>query len=568
MLQSEVCLPSVDKPWLKHYSEQAIHTLIPDGNMYDCIYEANKENLDGTAMIYQKRKISYRQMFAKIDMFADCLSANGIREGDHVTILSLNTPETVCLIYAINKIGAISCPEYVTQSSSSLRDSLNSIKPKMVIVLNVFLKAYYDVLAGYAGTILVLSPVEILSAPVRFLIHSKLGIPKKIPENSISYASFIRKRLHCANTVSCANHPAVYIPTSGSTGTPKKVVLTNRNLNSIAVQYPDSGMKIQRGAKMLSLAPPFLSVGITLSIHMPLVCGVTLILSIDPSPKNSAEMFAKTKPNYYLGATDYIMKIIEHPKLQNADLSYLYCCMLGGESIAPAIKEKINAFLLSHNAPNGMLTGYGMTEVSGAAVTETNMSARDSSVGLPLPLINIRVRNLDDNSECPVGHHGELLISSPGIMDCYFNNTTETNETIEIDSNGERWLHTGDLGYVDADGFVYIVGRLKRIFTTVDTVSGMMYKLFPGQIENELDKLPFISRSAVLVIEDPERVHIPTAYVKLINPPDNWADEILHYLSNVLPDYEIPTQITALDEIPLLDSGKINYKLIETTYLA
>lgn len=567
MKQTTSGLPSINKPWLKHYSQKAISTGIPEGNMYHCIYEYNKDHLDGIALVYRKKQITYRHMFAQIDKLAECLWANGIRPGDHISILSLNTPETIYLLYAINKIGAISCPEYVTQPPSGLLDSLDALKPKMVIVLNVFLNAYRDVLMDFPGKILVLSPIETAPLPIRFFVHKKLGVPRQLPGNALNYADFIKSKTVSMEYPSETNIPAVYIPTSGSTGIPKKVVLTNRNLNAIAVQYPESGMMIRRGKKMLSLAPPFLSVGITLSIHMPIVCGVTLILSTDPSPESTAETFVQTKPNYYLGATEHIVKITEHPKLQKADLSFLYCCILGGEAISPALKEKINDFLLSRNAPNGMLTGYGMTEVGGAAITETNKASRDGSVGLPLPLINVKVRNLEDNSECAIGEHGELMLSSPGMMDCYFNNPSETQETIETDSKGVRWLHSGDLGYVDKDGFVYIVGRLKRIFTTVDADSGVMYKLFPGHIENELNKLPFVSRSAVLVKEDSTRVHVPVAYIRMEYNESDWEQLAMEHLTKSLPTYEIPIRLEVLDDIPLLPSGKIDYKRMEAQYL-
>ena len=170
----------------------------------------------------------------------------------------------------------------------------------------------------------------------------------------------------------------------------------------------------------------------------------------------------------------------------------------------------------------------------------------------------------DFNEVCAPGITGEVMLASPSVMVGYLNNPEETAATIEVDENGDRWVHTGDLGYLNQDGEIFIIGRLKRIFTTMDENTGLTYKMFPQQIESELNKIHFINRSAVVVLEDPIRMHIPVAFVSLGKHTEQWEQKTIATLSDVLPSYAIPVQFIPIDELPLLSSGKIDYKLLET----
>lgn len=555
--------PSIDKPWLKYYSEEAINAEIPSLTMYEYVYEINKDYLDDVAMVYQNKKITYRHVFDQIDMLADKFAAKGVKEGDIVTVLSLNTPETIYMFYALNKIGAVACMEYVTQTKESLKKSLDAIKPKMVIILNLFMHIYEEVIEEYEGETIVISPVEMLSAPVRMMVHAKMKIKKSLPDNAKSYKAFVNGKGTKATVVSKADIHSVLLSTSGSTGIPKKVALTNRNINSIAVQYKLSGMNINRKDKFIAMAPPFHAFGVSLGIHLPLCCGVLCIISTDPSPDKSAELFAKYNPNLFLGAVDHIIKITENPDVHKLDLSDLHTIAVGGETMSDTLRDGVNAFLKSHNAKGKLVTGYGMSELAGTAVTEKTDVWRDGSVGIPQSLVTVKIVNIDTNEECKYGVEGEILISSPAMMQEYFNNQEETDKAIEVDLNGIKWIHTGDLGYIDEDGFVFVKGRLKRIYTTLDMSTGQTYKLFPDYIESELDKISFVSRSAVLAIEDETRMHVAVAFLRMKETVDDWEQEIVRILEEELPAYDIPVKFIVVEDLPLLASGKLDYKRLE-----
>lgn len=555
--------PSIDKPWLKYYSEEAINIEVPQMSMYHHVLNNNKNRLDETAMLYQKKKITYRMFFKYVEKLAARFVAEGIVEGDIVTIISLSTPETIYAFYALNRIGATVCFEYATQSPEQLENSIKSTNPKMIIILNLFYKSFSKVLEQYGKCVVLLSPVEILSMPMRILVHKKLNIEKNTISNIVSYQKFKKGKMNEVIEVSKANLPAVLISTSGTTGIPKKVALTNGNINSIAVQYQVSGIDIRKGGKFLSIAPPFLVFGITLSIHLPLSCGMISVISTDPSPENSAKMFAEYHPNYFLGGVEHVIKISEHPEVQKMDLRDLYAFGIGGESMSLNMKEKINTFLEEHGAKGRMLTGYGMTELSGTATTETNNIFKDHSVGVPFPLVNIKIVDIDTGNEQPICQEGEILISSAGMMKEYYSKVDETKHAMVIDESGIEWVRTGDLGYVDEDGFLFIKGRIKRIYRTFCEQDGQMYKLYPDYIESELNKVPFVERAAVIVMEDKVRVNVPVAFVTLVKEDEGWKEKLTSVLAGKMPAYDMPTQYICVKEFPLKPSGKVDYFQLE-----
>lgn len=386
---------------------------------------------------------------------------------------------------------------------------------------------------------------------------------KKTEKAYLSYREFIKRKADGVTFNHNGKKVAVLLSTSGSTGVPKKVELTSEGINSVALQYPCSGMRVERNTKILSIAPYFLAVSLILQFHMPMTCGIMIILNNNPAPEAVAESFVKYKPNYFMGALEHILKIVENTKTQSMDLSKWYVCMLGGEGITEKVREKVDDFLLSHNAPNGVLSGYGMTEVSAAAVTETNLAIRKGSVGLPMPLVNVKVRDLDDDKECGFFEQGEIMISSPGVMLGYYDNPEETADTIEVDEFGMRWCHTGDLGYIDEDGYLFVTGRIKRIFTTLDIASNNTYKFFPDFIEGELEKISIVARAAVISVRDDKRMHVPVAFVQINDKDIDWEGIIKAQLKISLPLYAMPEHIYLMDKMPLLSSGKIDYKSLE-----
>lgn len=552
--------PSIDKPWLKYYSDEATNVSLSEGSIYEYLWKNNQNHLGDTAIISFGKEITYGTLFQNIDKAANAFIALGVKSGDIVSILSLNTPETIYLIYALNKIGAIASMEPAIQSNQQLASSLQQTGTNILAILDIFCDRYLSVLEKF-----LLQKVIVLNvAGPTSIIDDKPNGKYCTYEQFLSNAHSLEKvTLHDG----LRNAPAVIVQTSGTTAIPKKVILTNENINSVTLQYRVANFKFVRGETFLEIVPPYLSVGFTLQMHTPLCLGLKSIASLDPDPIKIAELFAACNPNNFMGGVAHVKEIATNPITQNMDLSGLRNFAVGGESISPEERDKINAYLSIHKASIKLITGYGMTELSSSVITEQQDVENSKSIGIPLSKVVVKAVDMDTEMELPYQEIGELMVQSPSMMREYMNNPDETARTISIDSNGGRWLHTGDLGYIDEEGFVYIVGRIKKIFQTLDIESHQIFKLYPDYIESEINNCPLVNRCAVITVQDATRLQVPIAFLTLKEMFPNAKSIIESYLKDRLASYNMPEKYIIIDQIPLLASGKIDYRALEEKYL-
>jgi len=556
--------PSIDKPWLKYYSEEAIHAPMPDCTIYEYLWESNKDNLDDVALIYFGRKILYKDLFDRIDKIASAVTGCGIKTGDTVSIVSLNTPEAICTFYALNKLGIVACMEYATQTPDALLKSLREVNAKAVFVLDILVEHFETALLESSISHIIVLP---LAASMGFVSKVFASVKKKSLPNNAKYKTFY----DFLNSVAVvpltpaddAKAAALMVSTSGTTGLPKKVIHSSSSINSVVFQYQTSGMKFNRGETYLSMAPLFLAFGITLAIHLPLCVGVTSIICIDPDAKKTIAMFAKYRPNHFLCGDYHVIEMTVNPALHKMNLSFLRTIAIGGDCLPPEKCETVNRFLQEHSSPVDLITGYGMTELGATAITEMNHVRRLGSVGIPQNKVNVKIVDTQTGKELPYDEVGEILVHSPGGMLGYFSNYAQAAEPFTIDISGEKWLHTGDLGKVDQDGFVFIQGRLKRIFRRFVPGTGTIFKLFPDYVEDLLSKHPSVKHCAVICIADKEYVYVPIAFIVPEKGIKRVEDELTEYLLTKTVEYNVPVRYIMKKELPLLSNGKVNYRALE-----
>lgn len=556
--------PSIDKPWLKYYSEEAIHATIPDCTMYEYLWESNKDHLDDIALIYFERKIRYKVLFDRIDEIASAISDCGIKPGDTVSIVSLNTPETICTFYALNKLGVVACMEYATQTPDALLKSLKEVNAKAIFVLDILVEHFETAFRESGISHIIVLP---LAASMGFVSKIFVSMKKKSLPRNAKYKTFY-EFLHSGTVVPStpvggAKTAALMVSTSGTTGAPKKVIHSSMSINSVVFQYQTSGMKFNRGETYLSMAPLFLAFGITLAIHLPLCVGVASIICIDPDAKKTIAMFAKYRPNHFLCGDYHVIEMTVNPALRKMDLSFLRTIAIGGDCLPPEKCETVNHFLQAHFSHNDLITGYGMTELGATAITEMNHVHRLGSVGIPQNKVNVKIADIKTGQELSYGEIGELLIQSPGEMLGYFSTRAEVDEPFVIDETGEKWLHTGDLGKIDRDGFVFIQGRMKRIFRRYVPGTGTIFKLFPDYIEDLLSKHLSVKHCAVICIADKEYIYVPIAFIVPQKEIKGEENELTEYLLTKTVEYNIPVRYIMKEELPLLSNGKVDYRALE-----
>lgn len=242
--------------------------------------------------------------------------------------------------------------------------------------------------------------------------------------------------------------------------------------------------------------PPFIAFGLTVSLHLPLCMGLKTALIVDPLPNNQGKMFFKYKPNYYVASPAQIEAIFAHPKAQKADLSFFKLLATGGDALPAASEQGIIDFLRSHNCQAPVFQGYGMSELAATVCTGKPSALRFGTVGIPLPNTNVKILDMESGEELAYGCSGEVCIHAPSVMVGYYNDPDETAKIIRTHQDGLDWVHTGDIGLIDEDGFLKIIGRIKRIITVF--YEGLYHKIYPKLLEEQLETIEGV-QSAVIV---------------------------------------------------------------------
>ena len=551
---------------MKYYSDEALQAELPRQTLYGYVYDNNKNNMDDIAFCYFGRKISYRDFFENVKRTAEAFAAFGIKKGDFVTILSLVTPETIFCIYALNYIGAVANMGSLSLTGNEIVETVRNTHSRITIVMDVAAQKVLNVHNELSSELtIVLNTETSMSWTARLFVGFKKKNIFPSIKNLLSYAAFVKKYTSSGNLEPCRyekDMPAVIVYTSGTTAKPKGVVLTNDSINAVAFQYRYSGMKFKRGETILTFIPPFFAFGFSLDIHMPLTLGVKEILSPNPKPTDVVDKYRKYKPNHFVAAPSNIVRLIEEMK----DNSMKFCVTLagGGESLTPRQEKMINTYLEEHECKAKYISGYGMTEFAATVTTGLNNVYKEGTLGIPLCRTIVKIVDTETLEELPYNEVGEMCFHTPSQMKEYFCNSTETAKTIRKHKDGLDWIHTGDLGFVDEDGFVHFKGRIKRIYMTA-MADGSLTKVFPARTEEVLSEVSGVEKCAVSVILEDNLVKEQVAYLVL---SDDVAGEecikaVQRHCKEKLPAYYAPDRYVVLDELPLTQSGKTDYMRLE-----
>lgn len=557
--------PSIDKPWLKYYSDEAIHTSLPKMSAYQYLCDCNKDHLDSPALEYFHKTFSFRQLFQNIDRLASCFRAVGVKEGDTVVICSANTPETVYMFYALNKIGAISNMVDPRTSPAGIASYIQESHTSVVVVLDVA----YSKIASITSSlekVIVLSPVESLFLLYKTAYQLKNPLHIVYSQKVISYQTFL-SMFHSSPLPPCPyipNRCCVIEHTGGTTGTPKSVMLSNENINAVAIQSVLTGIDMKREHTWLDIMPPFIAYGIGMGLHLPLIIGMKVILIPSFDAAKFDYLIAKHRPIHMVGVPSYWETIINSKKLKHADLSYMIAPTVGGDSMDTTLEKRSNQFLQEHNCMSKIVKGYGMTEVCGGVAGTVPQKNPIGSVGIPFVMCNISIFDPFTNHELSYNQMGEICIFGPNIMLGYQNNPAATNQLIRIHPDGRKWLHTGDIGYMDTDGALFVANRIKRIIIRYDG-----FKIFPSLIEQTACKHPSVSSACAVGLPDPSHLQgsLPVVFFTIRGNID--AEKLISELKSLcktdLPEYAQPLDFIPIKALPLTPIGKIDYQLLEKT---
>ena len=558
---------SQDKPWQKYYTEEALNGEIAQCKIYDYLWSANQDYLDGIAIIYFGHKISFKDFFRNIESAAKAFVSAGVKAGDYVTICSVNTPEVVYAIYALNRIGAVANLVDPRTNTDRIGQYMKDANSRFVLTLDRALPRFTKLGEdGLIDRIVVISPAD--SLPYHLKLGYKLKNKDKPHMNDLcwTWSDFINRGINTEVTDIPyeKDYPVAVVYTGGTTGIPKGAVLSNDAFNAITYSYNSIDIDVSRNQRYLNIMPPFIAYGVSCGLNMPLCHGVTTVLIPQFDPEKFADLLQKYKPQHIIGVPSHFEKLMLSKKAQNMDLSFLISPCCGGDSLIPEVEQKINTFLKEHNSEAQIIKGYGMTELGSAiSTTQYGNINKIGSVGLPYPKNVITVRDPKTREELTYNVEGEFYVSSPSAMTKYINAPEEQEKVIWTDENGVKWVKTGDVGYIDEDGFIFLKGRMKRMIVRPDG-----HNVWPSMIDAVIVSHPSVEQCVVVGCSAPNTQNgkIPTAFIKIkegCTQTEELLQDIESYSKEHMPERDTASVFRFIDEIPMTNIGKVDYRSLQ-----
>jgi len=557
--------PSIDKPWLKHYTEETINSPLPKCTLYEHIYKNNCDRLDAIAIEYFGNKITYRKLFENVEVVKRALLAQGVKKGEKVIMFTSSTPEMVYVTLALCRIGAVANMINPLFNAEQICDRINETDAKLMLVLDQL----YDKVKGLITKTCVKKTVIISvcnEMPKVMGMIAGIKMNKKISynKNVLSWKTFIKLGAQIADTNDAEyeqDRPLIMVYSSGTTGASKGIVLTNDGINATISHYLSPDFPFENGERFLQMIPVWFSTGIVLCVLMPICIRLTSILEPVFSKENFAKDLKKYKPDMTLATTSLWVYAAECDELKNCDLSRIRYPITGGEAVLPRVENTINIFLKSHGCKSVLLKGYGMCELGSTVSTDSSSIRKNGSTGFPIKGVTVAAFDIDTNKEMPYGEKGEIRVQSPARMKEYFKNPEATKEYFFTDDNGNVWGRTGDMGYVDEDGFVYILGR-----ATDNYISEKGNKIYCFDIENVVLENENVAQCEVVGLPD-DNFQVPVVHIILEAVCTLGEFEIISDIHNncvsKLADDCIPRGYKICKSFPVKSSGKRDMELIK-----
>ncbi len=557
----------LDYPWEKFYKKEDRHPEVPDLSIYEYFEGRAQLHLDAYAINYFGVKTTYKELLDKIDVCARALRSQGVRKGDCVTICMPNTPEAVIALYATNKIGAIANMLHPLSSEEEIKFTLKATKSVVLITINITFDKIKNIIDDIDNIykVVVVSPKEsmppLLGLGYMLTKEMSLNITKD-DEFFTNWSDFYNHGYKYKGTILAhrgKDDTALYLHSGGTTGSPKHIMISNGNVNLVMKQIP---IILDLGEKdtILGILPMFHCFGLVACMLGFLCCGSTVALIPQFDAKRFDKLIRKYKPTIIGGVPTLFQALMTNPYMINVDMSFVRYVVSGGDTLSPEKNEQVNKFLEEHGSSAHIIQGYGLTESTGGSCIGGLGSDKLGSVGIPLAGNVFKILDPNTMEEKATGEIGEICITGDCVMQGYLDNEEETNNVVRLHEDGKRWIHTGDLGYMDSDGVFFFVQRLKRMLI----VSG--YNVYPAHVEDILLKHPDIANVGVIGIPHPYKVQVPKAYIVLKEGVEGNAQEkanIKEFCTKNMAKYMIPKEIEFRDSLPKTMVGKVDYKVLE-----
>ena len=551
-------------PWLSSYGDVPFNLKYSDKSMALTVKDTAEREKDFPALSFMGRKISYSSLSRQIDSTAKAFHHLGIKAGQRVLVCLPNVPQAVYCLYGLNLIGAIATMVHPLSAVGELTSFMEEAGCDCAVTLDQFARKFVQVGKKRPFSTLIVASISDELSPVKSLAYKLLTERKftKAPD-AVKWKAFIAAGKNEDESCFVQKDPtaeAVVLFSGGTTGVTKGIMLSDLNFNALALQTATMSHEQIRHAKMLAAMPVFHGFGLGVCIHTMMVAGGTSILVPRFNAKSYAQLIKANRPNFIAGVPTLFEAISRSEDLDGVDLSCLRGVFSGGDSLTIELKKKFDKFLAEHGATIRVREGYGTTECVTASCLTPYNKEKVGSIGLPYPDTYYQICAVGTNDEVPYGTEGEICLSGPSVMLGYINHEEENANTLRRHADGRIWLHTGDLGVMDDEGFIYFRQRIKRMIIT----SG--YNVYPSQLENILEQHPAVRRSCVIGIPDPYKMQVIKAFLVLADGCEDTPElreSIMEHCRAHIAKYALPKILEVRDELPTTLVGKVAYTKLE-----
>ncbi|MCX8195677.1 MAG: long-chain fatty acid--CoA ligase [Acidilobaceae archaeon] len=545
------------RPWLKHYDPGVPAEIsVPDVPLYKILDDSASSYPNNVAFHFLGRDVTYREFQDSALRFASYLKSKGVERGDFVALFLPNSPQFAIAYYGALYAGATVTPVNPLYTARELRFQLEDSGARVLVALDLFKEKVAEGLPKSVEQVVWTGIQDYL--PFLKAIGYRIKFrPPSVPQDAknVKFTKVISEHrpIEERAKVSPAEDIAALMYTGGTTGVPKGVMLTHRNILANVLQIDAWWFRGRKGLTYIGLLPWFHIYGQTAVLHHAIYTASKIIVYPRPDIEATMKDIARFKADIFHGVPTAYVAIINHPKVKEFDLRSLKACISGAAPLPVAVLE---AFEKITGAK--LREGYGLTETS--PVTHVNPIEgryKPGSIGLPVPSTYVAIASPDSDELLPPGQVGEIVVSGPQVMRGYYKRPEE-NAMAFFEAHGLRWFRTGDMGYMDEDGYFYVVDRKK------DLIKYKGYSVFPREVEEVLYKHPCIKEAAVVGKPDPEAGEIPKAYVVL--KPEckgkTTAEEIIEYARKNLAPFKVPREVEFREDLPKTAVGKVLRRLL------
>lgn len=544
-------------PWLKHYDKGVPYTLqpYPEFTLLDVVSDTVRQRPDHTAIIFKGKRLSYFELEKLSDAFANALVALGVKKGDRVALLLPNSPQSIITQLGVWKAGGIAAPINPLYTEGELERLLNECGAETVVVLTRFYKKVKSLQPRTSVRCIIATNIKEYLPPLLNLLFTlfkekKEGHRIKLQPNDLWLSHLLRQHAGVPrpNMKISPEDPALLLFSGGTTGEPKGAVGTHHGLLMTGMQLRAwfSTFTVEWEDVIMLTIPLF---------HVYGNAGVFAVgifgrdsFAVIPDPRDIDDLITtirKVRPTFLPGVPTLFNALLNHPDVQagKVDFKSIKLCNSGASSLLTEVKNRFETL-----TGGRVVEGYGLTEsMMAAVVTPLHGPYKPGSVGIPLPDVEVRIADAETGQgNLSPGEVGEILIRAPQLMLGYWQRPTETENTIR---NG--WLYTGDLGYLDEDGYLFIVDRKK------DVIKPSGFQVWPREVEEVIASHPAVNEVGVVGVPDEYQGEAVKAWVVLRPDQQVTADEIRAYCRKKLAGYKVPKHIEFTDSLPKTLVGKV-----------